>query len=226
MFYPSQMEKIIYNHKLFWSHRSLRWSAFIGFLFLIFSLFVNYWANIYATLHASRAVTDLFLSNLPVVNVDFLFLEGFSLFLAFVAFLLLREPKKIPFVVKSIAIFILIRSIFITLTHIHAPYIHSYVDPSKLLFDITSGEDLFFSSHTGLPFLMALMFWDNKALRWFFIAAAFVFGAGVLLGHLHYSIDVFAAPFITYAIFRLVQKFFPKDYKIFLDETSETKTSI
>ncbi|MBI3904685.1 MAG: hypothetical protein HY309_03785 [Pseudomonas fluorescens] len=39
-----------------------------------------------------------------------------------------------------------------------------------------------------------------------------LFGISVLLGHLHYSIDVFGAFFITYSIFCLAKKFFPKDY--------------
>jgi len=46
------------------------------------------------------------------------------------------------------------------------------------------------------------------------LAASLIFGAAVLFGHLHYSIDVFAAFFITYAIFHIAQKFFPKDYKL------------
>ena len=40
---------------------------------------------------------------------------------------------------------------------------------------------------------MALTFWNNKFLRRFFLFASIVAGFSVLLGHLHYSIDVFAA---------------------------------
>ncbi|HBB03313.1 TPA: hypothetical protein DCZ39_00140 [Patescibacteria group bacterium] len=51
-----------------------------------------------------------------------------------------------------------------------------------------------------MPFLMALIFWKNKLMRYAFILAAMSFGIIVLLGHLHYSIDVLAAFFITYTI--------------------------
>ena len=44
------------------------------------------------------------------------------------------------------------------------------------------------------------------------LVASLVFGTAVLLGHLHYSIDVFSAFFITYAIFHLAIWLFPKDY--------------
>lgn len=208
------MRQLFEKHFSFWSQRSLRVSAVLSFLLLLLSLVINYLANLYTSLHASNYVSDLILDHLPVINVDFIFFEGFSLFLVFVAGLLIREPRKIPFVLKSIALFILIRSAFMILTHVAIPPNHSYVDPNRLLEDITSGSDLFFSSHTGLPYLMALIFWKNKFLRIIFLLAAAFFGFSVLLGHLHYSIDVFSAFFITYSIFKIAQRFFSKDYQL------------
>jgi hypothetical protein len=38
-----------------------------------------------------------------------------------------------------------------------------------------------------------------------------VFGLSVLIAHIHYSIDVFAAPFMAYSIFSLARYFFKKD---------------
>jgi hypothetical protein len=57
------------------------------------------------------------------------------------------------------------------------------------------GGDLFFSGHTGLPFLAALAFWHIPTLRIFYLASTWYFGTVVLLGHYHYSIDVLAALF-------------------------------
>lgn len=76
------------------------------------------------------------------------------------------------------------------------------------------GNDLFFSGHTALPFLMALIFWQNVKLRWAFILLSLFFGSAALLGHLHYSIDVFAAFFITYGIFHIALKIFPDEYAL------------
>ena len=181
---------------------------------LFLSLLANYYANIYTVTHASNAVTDVVLDNIPVFNVDFIFVEGAVIFWVFTSFVLLWEPRRIPFVVKSIAVFILIRSVFITLTHIAPPSAQSFVEPNQFFGLLTAGSDMFFSSHTGLPFLMALDFWCYRRWRYFFLVCSGVFAVSVLMGHLHYSIDVVAAFFITYSIFHITKDFFPEDYRL------------
>ena len=212
------MKTILHKHRTFWSQGSFCWSVVLSLVLLAASLFANYFANVYVAIRASNPVTDLILDNLPVVNISWIFFQGAVLFFIFVVWLLILDPNKIPFVIKSIAVFILIRSVFITLTHLAVPPQHSLLSWNNMFDEITSGNDLFFSSHTGMPFLMALIFWNNKRLRIFFIALAFMFGVSVLLGHLHYSIDVFAAFFITYGIWHITMWLFPKDHKLFLEK--------
>ena len=93
------------------------------------------------------------------------------------------------------------------------------MNPEIWVRDFAFGGDLFFSAHTGTPFLMALAFWDNKFLRILFIVTAVFFGVIVLLGHFHYSIDVLAAFFITYTIYHMAEIIFKKDKKCFDDVT-------
>ncbi len=88
---------------------------------------------------------------------------------------------------------------------------------SNFMNKFTFGSDLFFSAHAGLPFLMALIFWQNKKLRYIFIALSLIFGAVVLLGHYHYTIDVLSAFFITFGIYRIAINLFKKDYQMFLN---------
>jgi hypothetical protein len=57
---------------------------------------------------------------------------------------------------------------------------------SMLVNKFSFGGDLFFSGHTGLPFLMALLFWENLRLRVLFIASSVFFGIIVLMGHILY----------------------------------------
>lgn len=185
-----------------------------GFLLLGISLVVNYYAGLYAIKEASLAVTDIILSNIPVYDVDGVFIYGPFVLWAFVVFLSLIKPQRIPFILKSVALFILIRSVFITLTHI-GPFPNSLPVNSSLMKHFSSGGDLFFSAHTGLPFLLALLFQKNRQLMILFSAAAVFFGIIVLMAHLHYSIDVLAAFFITYAIYDLACFFFKKDKEIF-----------
>lgn len=212
------MGKKLRKHKSCWSDKSYRSNVLLGFLFLAASLFINASADIYVTHSASNPVTDIILDNIPTFNVNFIFYQGFAIFWLFVVLLQIREPKGLPFVLKSIALFIVIRSFFISLTHLAIPLDHSYLHPARIYKRLTSQDDLFFSSHTGLPFLMSLIYWENKLLRKIFLFATLFFGITVLLGHLHYSIDVFSAFFITYGIFHIARTFFAKTYAMHLAE--------
>lgn len=192
---------------------------------LLFSSILSYYAINYATEEAGVAVNDLLLNNLPVVNVDFIVNEGMLIFGTFVFFLTVIEPKRIPFSLKSIALFYIVRSIFVIMTHLGPVPYRSYLDPQDLLYKLNAGGDYFFSGHTGLPFLIALIFWRKKRIRMICIASAVFFGASVILGHLHYSIDVFSAFFIAFGIYHIARNVFVSDYKIFIGEKSLAASS-
>jgi hypothetical protein len=209
------MSKLVEKHRLLWSQKSFLLGVALGLALLVLGTVATYYANSYTTTHASNYVTDIILDNIPVVKIDFVFSEGATIFVIFLIALAALEPRRIPFMLKSIAIFMITRSIFMTLTHLAPPPYQSYIDPTDLIRKISSGDDLFFSGHTGMPFLLALSFWDNKWLRYIFIAMTVIGGAAVLLGHLHYSIDVFSALFITYGIFVIAKKIFARDYLLF-----------
>lgn len=211
------MKNIGSRYKKYFTDKSYLASLSVGIFIFISSLFVNFYAGTYATENASNSVLDLVLSNIPVFDVDMTFIYGPFLLWLFVIGLGLYEPKRIPFILKSIALFVIIRSVFITLTHL-GPYPDQVIldiNPKNWINKFAFGADLFFSGHTGLPFLMSLVFWDNKLLRIIFILTAIFFGVIVLLGHLHYSIDVLSAFFITYTIFHLAQLFFKEDSERF-----------
>ena len=189
------------------------WSSWISSLLLLAAtLGVNYYSGQYATERASSPVTDIILSNVRVYDVDLIFVYGAIAFWVVVTILLLLDLRLGPFVVKSISLFLLIRSFFTSLTHI-APFPErlTTAENTFILNKVTFGGDLFFSGHTGLPFLLALIFWDNKHLRYGCLGVSVMMAASALLGHYHYSIDVFAAYFITYAIAHIAWRAFPSD---------------
>lgn len=66
-------------------------------------------------------------------------------------------------------------------------------------------KDLFFSGHTATMFLFAFLFTDKK-LKWIYTSAAVVIGGLVMLQHVHYSIDVFAAPLFAFFAISAQQK--------------------
>lgn len=211
------MKKILQRHVHFWTNSSHRNNAFLGFFVFGISLIVNHFASIYALNHASDSVSDILLNILPVVNVDIIFIEGAIFFSMFIVALLLVEPKRTPIVLKTIALFIFVRSFFVILTHIGPYPTKALIDYTAAITMFTSGSDLFFSGHTGLPFLFALIFWEEYHLRLFFLFCSIVAALSVLFGHLHYSIDVFAAYFITYTIYHIAQKIFKKDFECFFE---------
>jgi hypothetical protein len=207
------MQRVFAKHKLHWAQKPFVVSAALGVVFLLISLGLNVKAGAYATKIAGNPVNDLILDNVRPMNVDYIFTDGIFLFYIVLTGILLIEPKYIPFVAKSLALFVLVRSGFIILTHIGPLPSQIAYQAGALFKDMSPGGDMFFSGHTGAPFLMALVFWQAPFLRVLFLLSSIGFGAAVLLGHLHYSIDVFAAFFITYGIFRMSQKFFVREYK-------------
>jgi hypothetical protein len=191
-------------------------SSVFGLFFLIFGFIVSYWSALYATEKQSSAVTDIILSNTPIYNVADIFVYGIFAVIIFVIFLGLVKPQRIPFLAKSSAIFILVRSIFVSLTHIGL-YPNTISTNMGAFKSMTAGGDLFFSGHTGFPFLMALIFWHNKFLRNLFLALSVIFAVVSLLGHYHYTIDVLSAFFITFGIYHICLKVLKQDNRIFLN---------
>lgn len=191
-------------------------------LLFIGSVFVTHYSSMYAENRASGSVSDIILSNTRVYNFEIFFVYVAIMLGLFVITLCLRFRKAAPFLLKTVSLFIVIRSMFVSLTHI-GPFPLKLELHSNLLNFITSGNDLFFSGHTGLPFLIALIFWDHLYIRILFLTASVVLGGTALLAHLHYSIDVFAAFFITYSIYHIALKLFKKDYEFFtvFDEVSK-----
>lgn len=208
------------HYKMHFSNRDFVLS-FLGGLFLLgLSLIVQFFINDYVTRSISEPVTDIVLSNIRVYEVGWIFVWGAILLTCVGAFVIFKKVNYAPFVIKSVALFTLIRSVFVSLTHI-SPFpvratINSVFFNKEVFNGIFTGNDLFFSGHTGIPFLLALIFWEHKTLRIIFLSFSFMFALVVLLGHLHYSIDVLSAFFITFSIFNICKVLFKKDLQLFL----------
>lgn len=218
------MSSVLSRHRSFWTQEHRR-SLYVGLLLLSLAIVVQVGAGRYSARSATNFVGDIFLDNLPLVNVDIIVVQGAFIFLTTALLLALYKPRYILLGIKAAALFILIRAFFISLTHIG-------IYPQQITFNTgLPGEELyhlldfqanfFFSGHTGMPLLFAFIFWPEKFWRHFFMAVSLLMAVSVLLARVHYSIDVFAAPFMTYCIFQITQKLFPEDYKLVSDP--ETK---
>jgi hypothetical protein len=78
-------------------------------------------------------------------------------------------------------------------------------DPVVQLFDshLVLTKDLFFSGHVATLFLLFLTA-RHRLLRAAFLLATVLVGAGLIWQHVHYTIDVLTAPFMTFGCYRFV----------------------
>lgn len=193
-----------------------RRALYVAFFILLLSLIFQYYAGVYSNHVATQYVGDLLLDHLPVVNLNFIIIEGALWAIFATTVLVLCKPRYIIFTLKTLAVFLALRSVFVAVTHlgiypgqvVPGP---GFFDQLYLALGLETGY--FFSAHTGLPILMALIFWNDKLWRFIYLGLAAIFGISVLLAHVHYSIDVLAAPFMTYAIFKLSEYLFKEDQK-------------
>ncbi len=211
------LRELLRRYKIYGRNPEIQLSAFVSSIIFLCSIVFNFYAGVYATSHASNYVEDIILSNIPVFDVGGIFVWGAIALILFVIGLCLSHPKRVPFILHSLSLFYFIRGCFVALTHL-APYPTQApldLDFGTLFSKQFGGADLFFSAHTGAPFLLALIFWHHRTLRYVFLIWSGIFGIVVLLGHLHYSIDVLSAFFITYTIFEMAKALFPRDYTLF-----------
>ena len=221
--HPKPHRELARRYQHYAAQQEFRLSVLYSVLLFAASVAVIYYAIGYATESASSPVTDIILSNTPPFNVDGLFAYGTIGLVAFITLLLLAHPKRIPFTLHAMALLYFIRAAFISMTHIGAfpiPAANSG-DFGIVLSYFLFGGDLFFSGHTALAFLLALVFWRERNIRYAFLGWSLFMAAVVLLGHYHYTIDVASAFFITYTIYSLAEWLFPRDRKWFLDDSAE-----
>ncbi|MSU60450.1 MAG: hypothetical protein EXS52_00855 [Candidatus Staskawiczbacteria bacterium] len=208
------------RHKHFWSKTNIV-SLATGFGFFISALIVQHFVYNYIDRTVKGTpVGDLVLDHLAVVNLDFFIVEGALVSTVIVMILFLLYPRYLIFSLKALAFFIIIRSFFISLTHLGTNLHQITLDHGSIgffLYDFlyNAKNDFFFSGHVGASFLFALIFWKQVLWRATFLGISIIFAVSMLLAHMHYSIDIFAAPFITYGIFTISKRLFRKDFKLF-----------
>jgi hypothetical protein len=76
-------------------------------------------------------------------------------------------------------------------------------------------HDLFFSGHTTTVFLIFLCL-KKKTDRLYALFSSVILGVLLLVQHVHYTVDVLAAPFFTYAVFRLTLVFTKRENEGFI----------
>jgi len=193
--------------KEIWDHKHL---IAISLLFLLITIVFDILAGRYVTKVGGVVASDLILDNILTMDLNFIFTWG-SILIVAVLFLypLFFKVKEFHKVISQFSLLIMVRAAFTCFTHLGAPSDALVFDVPSLVSLFTFQNDLFFSGHTAVAFLGFLLFKDKK-IKIFFLISSILMGMTVLLMHVHYSIDVFSAFFITYGTFKIGEWFFKK----------------
>ncbi len=148
---------------------------------------------------------DPFLSLFDAVDVTWLtfglIYTGLITALGFLVF----HPAKMLVALQSYTLVAALRLITIYFLPLNAPiHIIPLQDPFVEFFGggNTLLRDLFFSGHTSTMFLFFLTA-KSKKLKTIFLICTIMVAFCVLIQHVHYTIDVLAAPFFAYTSYRI-----------------------
>ena len=193
------------NWKDAWNSTLTRFQLIAGVIIIIAIL--TFLPGFFKSIELRDGITlnDPLLASFTAIKVTWpIFVIMFGM-----AFLMLvraiNEPKLFIMYVWCLILINFVRIITISMVPLDPPRgIIVLTDP---ITDAFYGEsiitkDLFFSGHTGTILLMAFCFTDrfDKILAY---VASVLIGMLVLVQHVHYTLDVLAAPFFVYPIYLL-----------------------
>ena len=153
-------------------------------------------------------LNDWLLNIVTATNVSFAIfslLWGSGLWLLYRA---IKKPQLMLSFLASYAVLGLFRIVTITIFPLETPPgLIVLQDPISNLFygENFITKDLFFSGHTSGTILIGLCL-TQKTEKLVVFFAAFLVGSFVLIQHIHYTIDVLAAPPLTYLCYWVGQR--------------------
>ncbi|MBI5245700.1 MAG: hypothetical protein HY923_00855 [Elusimicrobia bacterium] len=158
---------------------------------------------------------DWLLRRLPLVNtLPILSWGWFGLHLYACGAAVAYSPRRIPFLIYLLTVYMIVRTAFVFLSPIGAPAgmvdmrLHDAIF-SRILGTWTFMNEFVFSGHTAIPFLFYLFF-KTPGLKRLMLVGSLVMAIGVLLSRNHYTVDVIAAFFTSYSVYALARASFKR----------------
>lgn len=196
------------NWKFAWAQSPFKQLTIIGFFVLVVILIVFPFFFNYIELREGYTFNDPVLKLLPAANVSNIV---FAIIWSMAVLTIIRCIQQ-----PQIFIVFLWGFIFLSLSRFISILVLPLNPPKELieLKDPISNtfygskfitKDLFYSGHTATQFLMFLCLqkkWDKV----FTLLSSIAIGLLVLIQHVHYSIDVAAAPLFTFLVFIAAKK--------------------
>lgn len=165
------------------------------------------------------ALPDPVLALFPAINLTWVTFLVIYAGLIFAIIILLQYPQHLLLAMQTYAMMAILRMAAMYLTPLDAPPgMIALRDPFVEFFGggRTLTRDLFFSGHTATLFILCLSMPERRAKMIYVVCTAAV-AVCVVLQHVHYTIDVFAALFFAFGAYHLVCAI----RKLFLDGPGE-----
>jgi hypothetical protein len=195
------------NWKEAFKKKNFRTEFFITvlFLFLILTALANF-LN-FVEMRNGVVLNDPLLNLFKPINLTWLSfsLIYISLFTAIFSFL--KNPGLLLKAFQAYTVMVLFRITAMFLLPLDPPVgmipltdpLTEFIGTGQLI-----SKDLFFSGHTATLFLLFLLV-ETKVLKIAFLVSTILVAISILLQHVHYSIDVFSAPFFTYCSLKITE---------------------
>jgi len=151
---------------------------------------------------------DPFLQRISPIDLTWLTFGVIYLGLVVGIATLVRQPRVLLVAIQSYVVMVGVRITMMYVMPLDAPGgLIPLKDPLVQLFGSgrTPTKDLFFSGHTSTLFLLCLSVQSRK-LKALFLLCTVCVGVAVILQHVHYTVDVLVAPFVSYGALRFVQR--------------------
>jgi len=181
----------------------------LSFLFLVATLFLL--ANFlnYVETRNGIVLPDPLLRLFPPVDLTWLTFGIIYFSLLMTIFLLAKKPESILLTIQTYVLIIVVRMVMMYVVPFNPPKNMLVLNDPFVQFFGTGQmltKDLFFSGHTAIMFLFFLVA-ESKKIKKILISLTIIVAASVLIQHVHYTVDVLVAPFVTYGCYSAVKYF-------------------
>lgn len=192
-----------------WTLPGFRWMLILGVSLLTGVLFSYPYFFEFVQNRPGVLLHDIVLAWLPSIDVSSYIFFIICITVTIGVFRSFQSPFIFLVFLWGYLLLNLSRLVTITLVPLEPPIgLMALADPIAFPFYGQQGitKDLFYSGHTGTLFLVFLVVkkrWDKAIM----LVCTVLIGFLLLVQHIHYTLDVLAAPVFVYAIYLLTKKF-------------------
>lgn len=190
-----------------------RWAGLtaLGLLMLVVSYLLMFFVCRYRNGFPFTPGIDLLVAAMPRKDWTWVLSQGYILFLTgFYLYWIRSDWRKLAFLLAATAVMMTVRDVFLLLTPVGPlpGLIPLYTGVCGVRDRLAFDGELFFSGHTGAPFLYFLASRRRPVLSLVCLGVSLTNGLGVMLTRNHYAIDVLGAFVIVPTVYAMSRHFF------------------